>query len=260
MVNSIRSEINVYRYQIKKDEIVLELDMRDGYRVLITFKKDAELADFSLIDDKHLLVEESLEKFPLIRDMLLMEKPLFFMWKQSDDDKSKLDWAIQSGNEPIGTFDEETIGETPENIYDKIKLYMDKMNLRPTWKNNRFLVQYNLENEAFIVNVFFDDKWVETGSLLVKGDSIPKDIDKEKLYARLLMDNFYAKEVTYGMTKDGDIIVHADASVEVINYENFVNEYYSVVYGIRNFIEGIVKDFPSLKNYDHKKEWNIEPV
>jgi hypothetical protein len=111
-----------------------------------------------------------------------------------------------------------------------------------------------------LINVLYLNNWIDTGALIVSKDDIPNDIDREKLYAKLLMDNLYIKEVNYGLTIDGDIIIHAETAIESFKFENFETEFGSVIYGIQNYVENIEPEFPSLKNVEHKSNWNLNPV
>ncbi|MCD6564134.1 MAG: hypothetical protein J7K23_09510 [Thermoproteales archaeon] len=127
------------------------------------------------------------------------------------------------------------------------------MNLKFEKNNNIFIVPFYIKKGkgkiSFDIIVTYNDKWVLTIAPLLKKESIPHDTDLLKLYEKLLIDNYYLSEVTYGLTKESNIIVHAETYIEALSFENFKTELYSVVYGVQHFIEEII---PLIEKYKEK--------
>ena len=141
-------------------------------------------------------------------------------------------------------------------VAEKIKSFLDKMNLKYEYneKENVFILPFKISilGEGYaIATVFirYNEDWVLIVSPLLPQSAIPSDVDKAKLYERLLMDTYYLNEVTYGLTKEGDIVVHAEIHKRALEYNNFMTEFNSVVYGVKHFVENILKDFEKYREH-----------
>jgi len=251
-------EISSYKYEFRNEKILLEIQSTSSEKILIEFSKEQKspknTGDYLITISKHL------EYFPLIREMLTTEKPVYFNWVK--DEQENINWTIGTGLEPIGIYDEDyqQIKLDPSFFYDELIQYMNQKGLETYIEEDRLIISFTYGNQEFLINVLYLNNWIDTGALIVSADDIPKDIDREKLYAKLLMDNLYIKEVNYGLTIDGDIIIHAETAIESFKFENFETEFGSVIYGIQNYVENIEPEFPSLKNVDHTSNWNLNPV
>jgi len=127
-----------------------------------------------------------------------------------------------------------------------IREFLSKLGLKFSYEEELrvFSLPYEIKGKDFIIQIFIGEKWVVMGTLLVKREELPPNIDLKEFYARLLQDTFYLNEVTYGLTKNRDVIVHAEINVDALNFEDFRTEFGSVVFGIKHFVENIMKDFP----------------
>ena len=127
-----------------------------------------------------------------------------------------------------------------------VKEFLTKMKLKFSYEEERktFSLPYQIDGKNFTIQIFIGEKWIVMGTLLVKREELPLNLDVQELYTRLLQDTFYFNEVTYGLTKNRDIIVHAETHVDALNFEGFRTEFGSVVFGIKHFVENIMKDFP----------------
>lgn len=133
-----------------------------------------------------------------------------------------------------------------ENAVNTIRDFLTKMELNFSYDEEKksFILPYTISDKRFSVYVNVGDPWITIVALLARAQDLPSNVNKEALYARLLQDTFYLNEVTFGLTKDGDIVVHAEAHVNALTFEDFNIEFQSVVYGISHFIDKIMKDFP----------------
>ena len=248
-----------YKYEFRGDQIFLELQSASEEKVLIEFSKDNTIT--KNVDSYAVAVSKHLEYFPHIRDMLTTEQPVYFKWVK--DEKGDIDWSIGIEFEPLGIYDEdyeqEIVTET-DNIQAKLIQFLNKNGFMPNIEEDRLIVPFNYGGQEFHINILYSDNWVESGALIVSAENLPSDIDRERLYARLLMDNLYIKEVNYGLTHEGDILIHAETAIEAFGFDNFETEFGSVIYGIQNYIENVEPEFPSLKDADHTSKWNLEPV
>jgi len=133
-----------------------------------------------------------------------------------------------------------------EVVVNTIRDFLTKMELNFSYEEEekKFILPYEFSGKDFVVNVFVGEKWIMIGVLLAKAEELPANLNKEVFYARLLRDTFYISEVAFGLTNSGDVVVHAETYVDALTFENFRIEFGSVVYGIKHFIENIMKDFP----------------
>jgi len=141
-------------------------------------------------------------------------------------------------------------------VAEKIKSFLDKMNLKYEYneKENVFILPFKISISGggyAVATVFirYNEDWVLIVSPLLPQSAVPSDVDKAKLYERLLMDTYYLNEVTYGLTKEGDIVVHAEIHKRALEYNNFMTEFNSVVYGVKHFVENILKDFEKYREH-----------
>jgi hypothetical protein len=205
-----------------------------------------------------------ISKVQLYLDLLRNEKPVFYNFRgeENTDDSSILGrFSLQTLDEPVGEYEERTISRDikpePKQL---VKEYLHRMGYEPIEKEGRYLIPFDIENEKYNVLVFFHEEWVETGTLLVESKELPEALNKEGLYARLLMDTLYAREVTYGLTTDGNVIVHAETAIKSLSFDNFQTEFNSVLAGIKHFVSTIKKDYPIQHKKEQTTDWSIKPV
>jgi len=133
-----------------------------------------------------------------------------------------------------------------ENTVNTIREFLTRMKLNFSYDAERksFILPYTISDKRFSVYINVGDPWITVVALLAKVQDLPPSVNKEALYARLLQDTFYLNEVTFGLTKNGDIVTHTEAHASALNFEDFSIEFQAVVYGISHFINKIMKDFP----------------
>jgi len=138
------------------------------------------------------------------------------------------------------------LGKVEEAI-EKVKGFLDKMGVKYVYdeENKVIIAPYKIHEREFLVFVLFSDNWVTTAARIVNLSELPPNLDKERFFARLLTETFYLSEVTYGLTKNGDVVAHAETHVDALDYENFRVEFHSVVAGIAYFIENIEPELPA---------------
>lgn len=129
---------------------------------------------------------------------------------------------------------------------ERVRGYLDKMGIKyiVDEEHNAIIAPYEIRGRDFLVVVLFSESWVLTAAKIVGLNELPPELDREKFFARLLMDTFYLNEITYGLTKDGLIVAHAESHVDALSFENFKVEFFSVVAGIAHFIDEIEKELP----------------
>jgi len=132
-----------------------------------------------------------------------------------------------------------------EEVFEKIKTYLDKMGVKfiHNKEDDVIVTPFKIGDKLYAVIIAVMGDWVLTVARVAGVDEIPPDASREELFARLLKDTFYLNEVTYGLTDNGDIVVHAGSSIEALDYENFKTEFYSVVAGIHHYVEEIEPEF-----------------
>ena len=127
-----------------------------------------------------------------------------------------------------------------------VREFLSRMELKFSYEEEGkvFSLTYEIGGKDFIIQVFVGEKWIVIGSLLVNQEELPSNMNLQEFYARLLQDTFYLNEVTYGLTKNRDVIVHAEINVNALTFEDFKTEFGSVVFGIKHFVEDVMKSFP----------------
>jgi len=136
-----------------------------------------------------------------------------------------------------------------EKVVNTLNEFLKKMELKFKYdkKARAFFVPFRIDDRDFMILITIRGKWITTASLIVRNSDLPPDLNREEFYARLLKETFYLNEVTYGLTKDNDVVVHAETHVDALSFENFKTEFWSVVYGIKHFLDRIFPEYPSVK-------------
>jgi len=133
-----------------------------------------------------------------------------------------------------------------EEVAQKISDFLGKMDLRYDYdeKNNNFSIHFDVkfgeEVLHFQVFVFYNEDWISIVAPLIRESDLPKEVDKLEFYKKLLRETYYLNEVTYGLTENDDIVVHAESATQALDFENFKVEFYSVVYGIEHFLNEVI--------------------
>jgi len=147
------------------------------------------------------------------------------------------------------------MSEETRVISGKIKEILEKMNLKffVGKEEKEFVVPFLIETSEgkvranVLVRIVGD--WILTVAPIIDIDSILNRDDRLRLYERLLLDNYYLKEVTYGLSEEGTIVVHAETHKNALTFENFKGEFFSVVFGVQHFVEKLI---PEFKEYAEK--------
>ena len=133
-----------------------------------------------------------------------------------------------------------------EEVAQKINDFLNKMDLdfERDDETNRFTIHFGMkfgeESIHFHIFIFYDDKWITIVAPLIRDKDLPEEIDKLSFYKTLLRETYYLNEVTYGLTENDDIVVHAETATNALGFDNFKVEFYSVVYGIEHFLREVV--------------------
>ncbi|RLE68388.1 MAG: hypothetical protein DRJ34_03115 [Thermoprotei archaeon] len=141
-----------------------------------------------------------------------------------------------------------------KKIFEKITEYLNKLNLKYQYeaKNNRiripFILKVGEKKYTAYIYISWNEKWILCVTPLVRVADIPPEVSREEVYERLLLETYYLYEVTYGLTKDGYIVVHAETAVSALSFENFDIELRSIIFGVKYFIEKILPDFEELRS------------
>ncbi len=147
----------------------------------------------------------------------------------------------------------EAIKETSKRITE----LLEKMKLKFFMGNDvrEFIVPFLIDTSKGKVKtnvlIRIAGDWILTVAPLIDIGSIPSNDDRLKLFERLLIDNYYLKEVTFGLSKEGTIVVHAETHKDALTLENFRSEFFSVVFGVQHFAEKIIPEFKKYKEKSH---------
>ena len=136
-----------------------------------------------------------------------------------------------------------------EEAVNKIHDFLKKMDLKYEFveKDKVFIVPFSNDKRHFNVLVLVRGDWVNVMALAAKKDDLPANLDKEKFYETLLRLTLELNEVTFGLTEDGDVVVHAQTHVKALEFENFRVEFTSVVFGIDYFAKNVATNLPLIK-------------
>ena len=132
----------------------------------------------------------------------------------------------------------------------EVKEFLKRMDLkfRHIEDKNAFVVPFFSEKTGrqFNVVITIKDNWVTTAVIAARREELPRDIDEKEFYRLLLLLTFELNEVTFGLTKQGDVVVHAESHVKALSFENFKMEFGSVVFGVELFHREILPNYLSL--------------
>jgi len=136
-----------------------------------------------------------------------------------------------------------------EEAVNKIHDFLKKMNLKYEFveKDRLFVVPFSSDSRRFNVLVLVRDEWVNVIALAAKKDDLPANLNREKFYEMLLRLTLELNEVTFGLTEDGDVVVHAQTHVNALEFENFKVEFTSVVFGVDYFAREVANNLPLIQ-------------
>ena len=133
------------------------------------------------------------------------------------------------------------------DIRETIKQFLSARQFPFTETARRFVVPIRVGDATIYVVIDIGDPWIETWAPLIKATNLPLDLNTTAFYKRLLQDTLYLREVTYGVTKQGDVAVHAEVHKNAFSREGFVSEFGAVIYGIKHFLEHILPEYPKIQ-------------
>ncbi len=140
-----------------------------------------------------------------------------------------------------------------------VRDYLSKMGLKYVYDDEEkaFITRFHIDTSKGVVDAFIivkvTDNWVIIFSPLMSKKSIPRDVDRLKLYMRLLRDTFYLNEIVYCITEKGDIVTKSETHVKALSYDNFRVEFYALLAGIKHFVESIASKIKEeYKDVDFK--------
>ncbi len=137
-----------------------------------------------------------------------------------------------------------------EEAVNKIHDFLKKMDLKYEYveKDRVFIVPFSSNTgRRFNVLVLVRGDWVNVVALAARRTDLPPNLDKEKFYETLLRLTLELNEVTFGLTEDGDVVVHAQSHVRALELENFRVEFASVVYGVDYFAKNVANNLPLIE-------------
>jgi len=145
------------------------------------------------------------------------------------------------------------MSDKAKELSDKVESILNEMKLKfYIGKGGKeFIVPFLLSTSEgkirtnVIVRVVGD--WILTVAPLIDISSIPNQNDRLRLFERLLLDTYYLKEVTYGLSEEGTLVVHSETQKSALTLDNFKPEFFSVVFGVQHFIEKIIPEFKEYK-------------
>jgi len=126
---------------------------------------------------------------------------------------------------------------------EKVKGFLEEKNINYNIKDNEIIVPYLVNNIKFQPTIsFHSGKWIVVSALLAKKDQIPAD-NFDKLCQELLIANHELPEINYDISREGDVFTSADMRINIVDFDNFMSEFYAIPFGIKRFIEKIAPMF-----------------
>ncbi len=101
---------------------------------------------------------------------------------------------------------------------------------------------------VFEVKILILEKWINIKLLLMRHEEVPPNL-RPVLNEGLLVANFLLNEVTYSLSRQGDIVVETDMPINT-DYVNFRSEYGSIVFGTEYFLKEILPKIANLQAKD----------
>ena len=133
------------------------------------------------------------------------------------------------------------------DIRKTILTFLRDRQLPFTETDRRFVVPIRVGDTTIHIVIDVGDPWIETWAPRIKAVNLSQDLNTAAFYKRLLQDILYLREVTYGLTRKGDVAVHAEVRKNTFSLENFISEFGSVIYDIKHFMENILPEYPKLQ-------------
>ena len=142
-----------------------------------------------------------------------------------------------------------------EEAIARVRDFLEKMDLKFKYIKDKktFVVPFfsRKTRKEFNVIVTIRENWVTTAALAATKDQLPRDLDEREFYRLLLQLTFELNEVTFGLTRDGDVVVHAESHVNALSFENFKVEFGSVVFGVEYFLSEVLPNYPRIEVPDY---------
>mgnify|MGYP003885976917 CR=1 FL=1 len=84
-----------------------------------------------------------------------------------------------------------------EEAVRKVREYLDRMGLNYVYdeEHGAVVVPFRIKGREFLVFVLFSENWVTTVARITGVGELPRGLDRERLFARLLMESFYLNEI-----------------------------------------------------------------
>lgn len=130
-------------------------------------------------------------------------------------------------------------------VLERVGSFLKEMNVEYLYDESEdvIVVPFRVGSRVYAVIVAVMGDWLLTVSRVAGLEDLPESASREGFLARLLRDTFYLNEVTYGLTDNGDVVVHACTNLETLTFEGFRDEFYSVVAGVHHFVEEVEPEF-----------------
>ena len=134
-------------------------------------------------------------------------------------------------------------------IAERIKKYLSLLNVKYEYdeSKNEFNIIYSIEGHKIIVNISFNEKWIEIISPMVSNDLVPKD-NLAKFYAELLNANHEFAEVCYDIDNYGNVGTSQELLVSALTFDYFEEEFRAVPYAALHFWKNIAPKFNITKS------------
>ncbi len=135
-----------------------------------------------------------------------------------------------------------------EEVKEKVRSFLEQMGIRVIiWDEeaDRFVLPYDILGRDITVYVAFmeDYAWVVTVADVYDLSKLPKTVDKEEFFKKLLSDNFLRYKNRYGIDWNNHLVALAEMRADELNFENFRTSYEGVLNTVVNFIESVAKEF-----------------
>jgi len=135
-----------------------------------------------------------------------------------------------------------------ERIKEAVHSFLRRMGIEVIYwdpETDKFVLPYDIEGKKVMVYVMFleDYEWVVTLADLYDLNELPRHVDKEEFYKKLLSDNFMRYENRYGIDFEDHLVALAEMRADELEFENFSTEFAGVLNSAAHFIREVAPAF-----------------
>ncbi|NMC04016.1 MAG: hypothetical protein GYA24_02330 [Candidatus Lokiarchaeota archaeon] len=128
------------------------------------------------------------------------------------------------------------------NHLAKVKSFLEQKDLRyEVLDDATMIVPYEIEKRLFKPVITINGAWIVVSCLIIAAKKLPSTDESYllQLFKKLLVATHNLPEINYDVDEENNIYTSVDMRADIIEYNNFLSEFFAVPYGVKHFIEKI---------------------